>query len=217
MELAKECKKLLSFTHVSTAYVNANKSGFIEEKIYDLPGVSDPEEEIARIQKLSPQFISENEMKLIHNYPNTYTFTKSMAERMLKKKSGSLKLTIIRPSIIISCYEEPCPGWTETLSAAGGITLTAGIGLMRNVWVNVKQILDLVPCDTVSNLILAASAATSLKPGPCIELYHASSSSKNPCTITSYKKILLAWVARYPFYKMVFEPTVVTIANKRLW
>ena len=66
LELAKDCKKLLSFTHVSTAYVNSNKTGLIEEKIYDLPGVSDPEEEIAKIQKLSPQFISENESKLIH-------------------------------------------------------------------------------------------------------------------------------------------------------
>ena len=49
MELAKECKNLLSFTHVSTAYVNSNRTGFVEEKIHDLPGVSDPEEEIARI------------------------------------------------------------------------------------------------------------------------------------------------------------------------
>lgn len=156
-------------------------------------------------------------MKLIHKYPNTYTFTKSMAERMLKKNSGSLKITIIRPSIIISCYDEPLSGWTETLAAAGGITLTAALGLLRNVQVDVSQILDLVPCDTVSNMILAASAATSMKQSPCLELYHSSSSHKNPCTITLYKKILLTWVVRYPFYKMVFEPKITLIANKRLW
>ncbi len=156
-------------------------------------------------------------MKLIHKYPNTYTFTKSMAERMLKKKSGNLKITIIRPSIIISCYQEPLRGWTETLAAAGGITLTAALGLLRNIQVDVSQILDLVPCDTVSNLILAASAATSMKPSPCLELYHSSSSHKNPCTITAYKKILLSWVSQYPFYKMVFEPKITTIADKRLW
>lgn len=156
-------------------------------------------------------------MKLIHKYPNTYTFTKSMAERMLKKNSAGLKITIIRPSIIISCYEEPLSGWTETLAAAGGITLTGALGLLRNIQVNVSQILDLVPCDTVSNLILAASAATSMKPNPCLELFHSSSSHKNPCTITTFKKILLSWVARYPFYKMVFEPKITTIADKRLW
>ena len=33
--MAKECKNLLVFTHVSTAYVNCNLTGRIEEKIYD--------------------------------------------------------------------------------------------------------------------------------------------------------------------------------------
>jgi len=36
LELAKECKMLDVFTHVSTAYVNCNRTGYIEEKIYDL-------------------------------------------------------------------------------------------------------------------------------------------------------------------------------------
>ena len=47
--LAKECKKIITFTHVSTAYVNSNRAGYIEEKIYDLPDVDDPEKEIQSI------------------------------------------------------------------------------------------------------------------------------------------------------------------------
>ena len=35
LELAKECKELLIFTHVSTAYVNCTLTGLIEEKIYN--------------------------------------------------------------------------------------------------------------------------------------------------------------------------------------
>ena len=54
LALAKECKKLEVFTHVSTAYVNSNRRGFIEEKIYDLPNNEDPEDVIARIQKMNP-------------------------------------------------------------------------------------------------------------------------------------------------------------------
>lgn len=104
LNLAKESKHLLAMTHVSTAYVNSNMSGNIEEKIYDLAGVEDVDEEIKRIQGLNPQYISENEMKLIHGYKNTYTFTKSMSERMLKKHSGHVKVAILRPSIVISTY-----------------------------------------------------------------------------------------------------------------
>lgn len=36
-DLAKSCKRLESFLHVSTAYVNSDKQGLIEEKIYEEP------------------------------------------------------------------------------------------------------------------------------------------------------------------------------------
>ena len=54
LQLAKECKNLDTFTHVSTAYVNSNREGYIEEKIYDLPGGEDPESVIASILKMNP-------------------------------------------------------------------------------------------------------------------------------------------------------------------
>ena len=76
------------------------------------------------------EFVKENEKKLIRGYPNTYTFTKSMAERMIKKRCSDGKVSIIRPSIVIRTYEEPFPGWAENLAAGGGITLTAGIGIL---------------------------------------------------------------------------------------
>ena len=34
-ELAKQCKNCQLFCQVSTAYVNSNRFGLIEEKIYD--------------------------------------------------------------------------------------------------------------------------------------------------------------------------------------
>ena len=49
VKLAKECTQIITFTHVSTAYVNSNKAGYIEERIYDLPDVEDPEKEIETI------------------------------------------------------------------------------------------------------------------------------------------------------------------------
>ena len=54
LELAKSCQHLVSHTHVSTAYVNSNIDGFIEERVYDLPGSPDPEERINTILKMNP-------------------------------------------------------------------------------------------------------------------------------------------------------------------
>ena len=101
LELAKECQNILGFTHVSTAYTNSNKTGhvFIEEKVYDTD--NDPEDIVAGIMALNPQKVQEDEMTLIGDYPNTYTYTKSLAERALKKLHGNVPTSIIRPSIII--------------------------------------------------------------------------------------------------------------------
>ena len=72
------------FTHVSTAYVNSNKKGFIEEKIYNLERDEKAEDIIKDILRMNPQYIADNEKNLIGNYPNTYTYSKSMAERALR-------------------------------------------------------------------------------------------------------------------------------------
>lgn len=61
LELAKECRNILSFTHVSTAYVNSNlpNNSQVEEKVYDLPGNQDAEEIVAKILELGPQRVQE--------------------------------------------------------------------------------------------------------------------------------------------------------------
>lgn len=43
LDLAKECKNLEVFTHVGTAYVNCNRTGFIKEGIHYEEGEIDPE------------------------------------------------------------------------------------------------------------------------------------------------------------------------------
>ena len=102
LELAHECKRLRVFSHVSTAYVNSNilDGSKIEEKVYDLPNGQDPEDVVRQIINMGPQSVTEQEKNIIGAYPNTYTFTKSLAERMLKKNRGNLPVVILRPSII---------------------------------------------------------------------------------------------------------------------
>ena len=54
LDLAKECRNLEVFTHVSTAYTNSDRLGFIEEKVRDLEG-DDPDELIESIIRMGPQ------------------------------------------------------------------------------------------------------------------------------------------------------------------
>ena len=53
LELAKECKNLEVFTHVSTCYVNCNRSGYVEEKVYDTGHVN-VDELVSSIMNMNP-------------------------------------------------------------------------------------------------------------------------------------------------------------------
>jgi len=58
LKLAKQCKNLSIFTHVSTCYVNCNRQGFVEEDIYDKD--LDVENIVARFMAMNPQEIADN-------------------------------------------------------------------------------------------------------------------------------------------------------------
>jgi len=123
---------------VSTAYTNSNRSGRIEEKIYDLEGGKDPEKLIEEILALNPQQVIDQEKKIIGKYHNTYTFTKALTERVLQKRHGHVKISIVRPSIVISAYQEPMIGWCESLSAMGGLLFAVMLGLINYLYCNEK-------------------------------------------------------------------------------
>ena len=103
---------------------------------------------------MGPQKVQENELAILGSYSNTYTFSKSMAERMLKKNRGNLPITILRPSIIIACFDDPFMGWIDSPAASGGITLGCLLGIMRLVHSKPEAVMDVIPCDFVTNSIL---------------------------------------------------------------
>jgi fatty acyl-CoA reductase len=98
--------------------------------------------------------VQEQEAAILGSYPNTYTFTKAYAERALKKRRGDLPVTILRPSIITSCYDDPFEGWIDSPAASGGVIIGISSGILHIVYSNGSSIMDLVPCDFVTNNIL---------------------------------------------------------------
>ena len=215
LKLAKECVKLECLCHVSTAYVNSDKQGLIEEKIYTLN--RDPEEIIREILQMNPQYIIDNEKTLIGRYPNTYTYTKSMAERALLKTHGHVRVALIRPSVVISSYEQPYPGWTDTLAAAGGIIFGVTSGLMHVVFASPSNCLDIVPCDYVSNTTLCATAYTARLNKPQVLVCHSSSTHHNPCSIQVIADNITAYAQKFPYYRAFSEAWAYPTGNPALF
>ena len=127
------------------------------------------------ILAMSPEEQDRQLPQILGDYPNTYTYTKAFAERTLKKRrQPNLPVVIVRPSIIIGAVAEPLPGWTDTFSAAGGLTLAGGIGIVNFVNGNGENISDLVPVDYVSNCIIVSTALNANKPG--LSVIHSATS-----------------------------------------
>ena len=47
---------------------------------------------------------------MIGSKPNTYTFTKALAENILESEGPGLPISIIRPSIVAAAWRDPVPG-----------------------------------------------------------------------------------------------------------
>lgn len=155
--LAQRCRNMEGFIHVSTCYVNFNRSSPtvpVKEVLYPLG--FDPEAMCKFILSLNDNQIPTETARLLkkYNYPNTYTFTKSMAEQIVHRRKGNLPVCIVRPSIVAASHREPYPGWCDVLTAAGGIFLTAGLGILHELNCRGEGIADVVPVDFVANTLI---------------------------------------------------------------
>ena len=145
-------------------------------------------------------------------WPNTYTFTKSMAERTLRKRRNpNLPTLLIRPAIISGSFKEPVPGWTDTISAAGGLSLTGGIGLVNFIHGNSENIADLIPVDVVSNMILVGTAIQANKPN--LRVVHIASSHRNPLKWGKFRDYNFDYIEYHPYDIQIFKPDVRFIPN----
>lgn len=152
---------------------------------------------IESLLKLDPEYVKNNETSLIYSYPNTYTFTKSMAERAIKKKRGNLPVSIVRPTIVISSYKEPVQGWTDTLAAGGILVLVINNGYLKLANFDRNIVFDCIPVDYCCNTILAATAYTALAP-PALNVVHSASSHLNPAQLAKYLDALRKISQLYP-------------------
>ncbi|MDQ3182295.1 MAG: HAD-IB family hydrolase [Actinomycetota bacterium] len=107
---------------------------------------------------------------------DVYTFTKSLAERMVVAERGETPLVILRPAIIESSHREPYPGWIQGTRMADPIIMAFAKGILREFPGNPKSYVDIVPVDHVVNAILAAGVR---RPEES-EVFQVASGERNP-------------------------------------
>nr|XP_023023646.1 fatty acyl-CoA reductase wat-like [Leptinotarsa decemlineata] len=159
--LAKQMGNLKSFVHVSTAYSNFPVN-YIQEKLYDMP--ESLEEMCQTIEKLDEDYINKYTERIIEPWPNTYTFTKAIAEMVIKNGADQLPIGVFRPSVVMPTYREPIASWTDNLNGPSGICLGIIKGILKlGPCDHNESLADLVPVDMCVNGLLASAWDISAK------------------------------------------------------
>jgi thioester reductase-like protein len=99
-------------------------------------------------------------------WPNTYTYTKSLAESLIAKYSNGLPITIVRPAIVETSVAKPFRGWNEGINTSASLSYLLGTAF-RQLPSNERKRLDLIPVDAVcAGMTLIAAALVERRHDP---------------------------------------------------
>ena len=126
---------------------------------------------------------------MIDQRPNTYTFTKAITEQLVKEERGELPISIVRPSIVVGARSEPLPGWVDNINGPTGVGVFISQGALRSMINNPNLVADIIPVDTVINLMCAVALKTARqhdrkagKRPAEVPVYNCNSSTDSPVT-----------------------------------
>ncbi|XP_073965240.1 fatty acyl-CoA reductase wat-like [Choristoneura fumiferana] len=155
LRLARDMKDLNVFIHVSTAYSNSHLFN-VEERFYPCEASCDELERA--VDKLTDEQINKMLPTILGSWPNTYTFTKALAEKELRASAGNLPLGIFRPAIVTSTAKEPLVCWLDNMYGPTGVAVGTVTGILRTLQCDGAVTADIVPVDMVVNCLMVSAA-----------------------------------------------------------
>ncbi|KAL6258578.1 hypothetical protein P5V15_010532 [Pogonomyrmex californicus] len=213
LDLAKQMKHLKAFVHLSTAFCHVDQEE-LGERIYDSP--NDPQDIMRLIQWLDEDAIDLITPKLLHPHPNTYTYSKRLAETLVANEFPKLPCVIARPSIVIPSLKEPMPGWVDNLNGPTGLLVGAGKGVIRSMHCNGDYHAEVVPVDIAINnlIVIAFRIATNREKTKSIPVFNITQGKTHPMTWREVLDKGRVCVYEYPFEGQVWFPDGDMRSNK---
>lgn len=205
LALARKAANVHAFIHLSSAYVNFDKpEGWIQEKIY--PSTENAQKVLEGILRMSGEEIEKKTSEILGKLYIKAIFTKNLTELLLKEEAKTFPICIIRPTIVGAALNEPCPGWIDTINGVSIFYLSVGLGLNKIAVGKLNKTTDQIPVDLVANTVICAAALYCKPNSPLI--VHVGSSSRNPVTWQTCKKVVTATWLKFPPEKAVSGPNV---------
>ncbi|XP_039491003.1 fatty acyl-CoA reductase wat [Drosophila santomea] len=209
IQLAREMPHLESFVHVSTAYSNCVVE-HVSERFYPEHLTCPAEKILELLESISPELLDNMTPALLGKYPNTYTYTKALAEQVLQLEARDLPVSIFRPGVIIASYKEPMPGWIDNLYGPIAVLYGAAFGVLRVTLLNLKAQAGIVPVDYCVNMVLACAWNTardsSIKQSPEPPIFNFTPNEDNLITWGGFRDKAAVLRYNYPLSKMMWMP-----------
>lgn len=205
LELCRTMKGLKSMVHLSTAFCHVDQEE-LGERVYEAN--EDPQHVMSMMQWMNEDAIDLVTPKLIEPHPNTYTYSKRLAETLIADEYATMPCAIARPSIVTPAWQEPLPGWVDSLNGPVGLIVGAGKGVIRSMHCNGSYHAEVIPVDLAINALIAigAKVGTAAEKPKKIPVYNITQSGVMPITwgevVEKGKKIGYA----YPFEGAVWYP-----------
>ncbi|XP_045177320.1 fatty acyl-CoA reductase 1-like [Mercenaria mercenaria] len=205
VNLCKNFKNLEVFVHVSTAYANCDRP-YIEEVVY--PTTVEPQKLIDALEWMDDDMVDAITPQLIGNKPNTYTFTKQLAEDLLVKEGACMPLAIVRPSIVGAAWKEPMPGWIDNYNGPSGLCIAVGKGILRSMKCDFNGVADIIPVDIPVNMLVTVAWYTAVTKPDKVLIYHSTTGSVNPFTWGQMEDVVINFWKRVPLDACFRRPRI---------
>nr|XP_029732162.1 fatty acyl-CoA reductase wat-like [Aedes albopictus] len=160
---------LKSVVYTSTFYSECTKN-FVEEKIADDLPFGNYKLCMKMLTGLTSEKCESIRGSMLGDYPNTYTFTKKLAEIMVQKEfAGDLPIAVYRPSVVSPTYREPQQGWTDNFFGVDSFIRAKFDGVGRVILGDMNQIGNHAPLDYCVNAMLVCGYDVSQRRSSCCQ------------------------------------------------
>uniref|UniRef100_A0A182FRU7 Fatty acyl-CoA reductase n=1 Tax=Anopheles albimanus TaxID=7167 RepID=A0A182FRU7_ANOAL len=213
LDLCQQMKRLQALLHLSTAFCYCDKE-VLTEKVHDFH--HNPYDLMRTVEWMDEKALETITPTLLTPHPNTYTYSKRLAEMMVRDAYGKLRVCIVRPSIVCPANAEPVEGWVDSLNGPVGIMVAGGKGIIRSMLCNGEYNAEVIPVDLAINglITIAYTMGQMAEMPPEIPVYNITCSETKRTTWKDVLDLGKATAYEYPFEAGVWYPDGDITMNK---
>lgn len=203
LRVAEKIKNLQVFLHISTAYCHCEEE-VLEEKFYK--SSENPFGIMHMCNTLSDETLAYITPKLLKKLPNTYAFSKGLAENLVYTFREKFPIVIARPPIVTAALREPIPGFVEGMHGPTGLLVAGGKGVLRTMHCNGSFACEMIPVDINVNTFIALAHKRSLIKSDDVYYCNVTDNGTNPITWQQSLELGIKTVDKYPMSVALWYP-----------